>query len=290
MIDKIDISQAQAERTLDFLNSYYDIQSAPVAAMMAAFSRSCILTNTGNIEALSTASAEAEAIAENLLSAQGTGDLQLDPAIVVAYYKLLASKGAKTSNLQALVKVVAAELERQPQEVKDLGRVRYLTRVLANLGIMDPPVPAKRPHRLHSSDLSRLVVADCDEIHDFIDHLSADAVSVSDDLAQILSYLALAEMRNYKIDWSARVLRFLIEVDRIDNRVVESVHYIALQRTSTGGYGFVDPMTESEEDPIERFRTFQLPITLHAVWLMGTFNDAVKGLRQASAPASKLIA
>jgi hypothetical protein len=266
------ISSGQAETTLAYLRQNYDVAAAPAEAMLATFARGCLMTDAGALDRPAIAAAEAEEMAGALSDHPAGAALKLDPVILVSHYRMVEQSGALPV-FHRLVAKVAGELEAQPEEVQKLGRVRLLRRMLADAGFMSPPQP--RPEKalglLH--DAAALLVAGHAEIDDLIDHLAANGAAIPAEVAEILSYVALAELRNYHVDWSSKVLRFLIGVGSVGDCVVEAVRFIALQRSTSGGYGFKDPLKEDPLEPLERFRSFHLPITLHAVWLIKLAGD-----------------
>jgi len=261
------LSREQAETTLAYLDQHRDVAAAPAEAMLATFARACLLTDPDGLDRGASAAAEAEELARALLAHPDGATLKLDPFILTSHYRMVG-QDHDCPAFRQLVATVANELERQPEEVQRLGRVRALRRMLSDAGFLSPPQLRPEKELGLLNDLAALLVASHQEIDDLVDHLAANGSAIPAGAADILSYVALAELRNYHVDWSSKVLRFLLSMGSVNDSVTEAVRFIALQRSTSGGYGFTDPSAQDPLSPRDRFRTFHLPITLHAVWLI----------------------
>lgn len=285
-ITELELTPSQAAKTQEFLASHYDVGAAPASAFLATFARCMLHLKSG---ASDSAIAEAEVLASAVLSRSDQDTLELDPLIVVSHFAALAHEAGRMPSFSEMVSKISSELDAAPREIKMSGRVKFLQRLLSDLGFGSSPEPSPKKSLALASDPVRLVTASCDEIHEVLHHLDADRTPLAEETVEILSYLALAEMRNYRVDWSATVLRFLIGRGHINDRVIEALRFVSMQRSVNGGYGFIDPLGGAESDPVQRFRSFHLPITLHAIWLLDVLVSS-KSLANGAQPNPKPVA
>jgi hypothetical protein len=100
------------------------------------------------------------------------------------------------------------------------------------------------------------------------DHLLADRRPMDEIGVQILSLIALAELRNYRVDLGCVLLRAVFQLGVPCAESMEALHFIALQRRRDGRYGFANQFGEAAEPDEEQHLNMYLPLTVNAVWLL----------------------
>lgn len=262
------LSDRQAVGTLDYLAGF--AASGAVAdsdletAVVAAFARCCILTGTTAAGDPRLAAREAEAVAALLLEHPQREALALDPLLVLEHHKMLHDAGLSTPRFAELAEAIAARLALLDDQTRAQARTRRMTRLLAYVGIGAPPAPVAAA----LASPGRLLLESFEALAERIDVATANAEPLAPETGTILAMLALAELREYRLDLGAHLLRYLLTCGYRDAYVAEALAFIALQRTHAGSYGFVDPLREDGRSAAERETGFRLPVTLNAVWLL----------------------
>lgn len=275
------ITESQALRSLEYLEQFRSESSVPQFDSLATFSRACILLNGSFSFDQGIAVAEADAFAGKILD-RGDENLGLDPYILTSHGRLLSLAGLKSQKLDALLAKIGAALSSQPDEVRQVGRIRHMVKLLNDSGFAIEQVPAPDKAFSFLSEPSSLIAADAEVVGDFVDHVAADATELGTDICEILALLAVAELRSYRVDIASRILRLLLSQEKQQSIVEDGVSFVALQRTSNGSYGFFDPFNEDAPHESERHERFHLPITLNAVWLMFEFERTRHSVAQAA--------
>jgi hypothetical protein len=99
------------------------------------------------------------------------------------------------------------------------------------------------------------------------DHLLADQRQLDEIEVQILALIALAELRNYRVDLGCALLRAVFHLGVPCPESIEAFNFIALQRRRDGRYGFANQFAEATEPDEEQHLSLYLPLTVNAVWL-----------------------
>ncbi len=261
------ISRDQAAKTLDWLAKLTSGSSSLQQAMLVAFARCCLFTNRHLMLPEHGAAEEADELSSAILD-RGDENLNLDPLILAAHYLMLMQSGIRSDPLRAVLERIVAALAAQPDDVRQLGRVRYTILLLREAGFsVEGPASRRVPARLPATD-RELLSMPIERIVDLLEHAAADGLVIAGDTAEILSLVTLAELRNYRIDLAAKMLRMMMAVGCRNPILDEAVAFIALQRSTDGRYGFFDPFAAEAATEAERAVSFNLPVTLNAVWLL----------------------
>jgi len=105
------------------------------------------------------------------------------------------------------------------------------------------------------------------EMAEIADHLQADQRPLDSLSSRILSLIALAELRNYRIDLGCVLLRTVLQLGEPCAESEDALNFIALQRRRDGRYGFPNQFVESSEPGDDQHLKIYLPLTVNAVWL-----------------------
>jgi hypothetical protein len=105
------------------------------------------------------------------------------------------------------------------------------------------------------------------ELAEIADHVAADGERLDSISTCILSLVALAELRNYRVDLGCSLLRAALEFGEPCAESVDALNFIALQRRRDGRYGFPNQFAETASPAGDPNLTIYLPLTVHAVWL-----------------------
>jgi hypothetical protein len=167
---------------------------------------------------------------------------------------------------------VAKELSAQPEKVSSLGRVRLLNDRLRDLGYAVEKVGPHRSAAILLKTVSSWLNAPLAELGDLVDHLMADGDPLDPVQSEALSLIALAELRNYRVDVGCKVLRLVLRQGEISGETTEALNYVAVQRRRNGSYGFTNPFQEKNADAVANDLSLHLPMTLNAAWLFYTAN------------------
>lgn len=261
------MSDSQREVTLRYLDHFQDVPSLwPVAC----FARACLLLARRASSDIAQACEEAEAMARAILAHPDRDGLELDPLLLVEHSAMLSRAGCVTPQLHQIVQMIADQMDGLPDDVRAAGRTGHLARLLAKAGLGSKPGVGTCPP---APDEEKLLLRSSDEIRELIENLSATPRVLTDTAAEILSLLALSELRDYRLDCGIAILRYLIQSNQADAYLVEAVRFVALQRTALGTYGFSNPLIDDGLDPAERDQRLHLPNTLNAVWLFKLVED-----------------
>ncbi|QAY78396.1 hypothetical protein [Sphingosinicella sp. BN140058] len=257
--------------TLKYLGGFRD---KPDLFPLACFARACLLLATAESADAEQACEEAEAMARTVLGHPNANSLQLDPLLLVSHFEMLANAGCETPQMRELVQLIADEVAQLPPDVRSSGRAGQLVRLLANHGFAPGSGGAPGTQPLPADEF--LLLQSSDAIQELIEQLSGTSVILSQITAELLSLIALSELRDYRLDCGIRILRFLIDAGWNNIYLAEAIRFVALQRTVAGTYGFVNPLVQDELDGERRDSGLHLPNTLNAVWLFKVVADRAR--------------
>lgn len=267
------MTAAQAKVTNSFLTNLAEQRSDQTSQLQILSARAFLACHIPFDLDLEDVAAKTEVFSAQLLVDQSANTLSLDPLPLIILHRILHKAGQSIPSLTAITGRISDELIRQPATILALAHPRLISAQLARLGykVNIPPATAHVTKIMKSADCWLNLSAD--ELSEFIDHLQMVDTNISEDGFHILGLIALAELRNYRIDLGCKILRTLIRRKILSIEVQEAVTYIALQRRRNGSYGFINPFHNIglECDGSDPAANFHLPITLNVLWL---FHDA----------------
>jgi hypothetical protein len=156
--------------------------------------------------------AEAAALGARILSYPQPDELGLDPVLLIEIYKILGQYGVDVPEVRCLLERVVTELLAQPAEMLGAGRVRFIAAQLAALGFPVHPVKAPKAMAAVLKSPEKWFTASVAELAEIADHLLADQSRLDPAAVQILSLIALAELRNYRVDLGCVLLRAVFQL------------------------------------------------------------------------------
>lgn len=268
------LTPQQAARTDDYLRNLGETYATVPVRLQSLFGRCCLAAvpefqGSGGVDVARVVSDTIE-YAENLLRDPNANQLGLDPLLLVEADWILQQSGRVVPALRPLVARVAKELAAQPEKVASLGRVRLLTARLRYLGYSVEAVGPHRSAEVLLKNVSAWLDAPLPELGDLVEHLMADGEPLYPAQSEALSLIALAELRNYRVDVGCKVLRLVLRQGEVTEETVEALNYVAVQRRRNGSYGFTNPFQEKKVDAATHDLSLHLPMTLNAAWLFST--------------------
>ncbi|HET6233097.1 MAG TPA: hypothetical protein VFE05_23675 [Longimicrobiaceae bacterium] len=273
---------AQAAKTYAYLERFVPFEAGPKASVSATFARCCLAANPDLELDPAPAAAEAASMAAAALAHPDRARMDLDPLLLVSCHGVLADAGFEVGALREMLGEVATAFAGLPAPVRELGRVRHIASLLAARGFGVVVGAAGREAAELAKSPARILNAPGDVVADLADHLFADGAELGEDLTVMLALTALGELRNYRVDLGAKLLRLVTSLGRPCLETEEGLNFVALQRRRTGAYGFVNPFLPPSEDPAELDRGFFLPMTLNAAWLFHTAAAPRRGPTEAA--------
>lgn len=268
------LTSLQAAHTDDYLRQVGETHPTASVRLQTLFGRCCLAAvpeyqGPPGVD-LSRVLSDVGSYAENLLRDPNADRLGLDPLLLVEADWLLQQSGHPIPALRPLTARVAKELTAQPEKVSSLGRVRLLTDRLRDLGYAVEEVAPHRSAAILLKTVSSWLNAPLAELGDLVDHLMADNEPLDTTQSEALSLIALAELRNYRVDVGCKVLRLVLRQGEISDETSEALNYVAVQRRRNGSYGFINPFQEKNPDTVASDLSLHLPMTLNAAWLFYT--------------------
>jgi hypothetical protein len=260
---------AQAAKSYEYLSPFVRFEVDPKLTVAAVLARCCLATHPGLGLDVARAAEEAAQLARAALSHPDRARLDLDPLLLVTCHALLAPQGYTSGPLQELLQEVARAFATLPSEVRAMGRVRHVASLLASLGFSVTVSPAGKEVKELTGTPSKLLNASVQTLSDTVDHLSAEKTGLSQELSVMLALTALGELRNYRMDIGAKLLRLIVAQGHYCEEAEEGLNFVALQRRRNGAYGFINPFQE-QEPGTDVQKAFFLPVTLNAAWLLRT--------------------
>jgi hypothetical protein len=265
------LSFEQAIKTDRYCRALGDIYFNNTAAyIQSLFARCCLATTPGFNFDLRKIAEDSSRIAKTILSHPNRDELAIDPLLVVQIRLMLMSAGMDVAILRELVDLIAGELAGQGEDIRIQGRVRRIASLLTSLGYVNDVVkPPGDTLRVLDNPGVWLGLPTA-QLSDVVDHFFADKAGLDDMGSQIMSLVALGELRNYRLDFGCKLLRLVFSQGVICLEANEALNFVALQRRRDGGYGFVNPFLEAEQSEGDNALSLHLPATLNAVWLFRT--------------------
>jgi hypothetical protein len=258
---------AQAAATHEYLGRFTDFGANPPAALAAVFARCCLATHPDFGLDAEAAGAEAGGLAMAALGHTDRARLDLDPLLLVSCQGVLADAGTRVPALGEMLAEAARALAGLEGPVRQVGRVRHVAALLAARGYEVRAAPAAKEVRELIGAPARILNAPAEVVADLADHLFADGAELGEDLTVMLGLTALGEMRNYRVDLGAKLLRLAVAHGTPCEEVEEGLDFVALQRRRGGAYGFTNPFLVPEGGADEMETGYFLPMTLNAAWL-----------------------
>jgi hypothetical protein len=268
-IEPVLLSTEDAARTATYLRELSDRFPDVPVRVQALFGR-CCLAAAGYEHSTEALGGEAAALGERILNDPEPHRLDLDPLLLIEIHQMLKRAGAAAAAMHRVIEQIASALQAQPAETQRAGRVRNMASHLASLGLPARPAgPSREMARLLSAP-GRWFGASVAELAEIPHHLVADGRPLDDMTTRILSLLALAELRNYRIDLGCTLLRAVFQLGENSPESTDALNFIALQRRRDGRYGFPNQFAESPELENGQHLSLYLPLTVNAVWLFRT--------------------
>ncbi|HYK00234.1 MAG TPA: hypothetical protein VE974_00665 [Thermoanaerobaculia bacterium] len=260
------LSAEQIERTSNYLENVRDRYATPVVRVQSLFGRCCLATLAPE-PAWSALAEEAATLANDLARLAPQGNPDLDPLALIEIHRMMKREGREVAPLRELLAKIGPELEKQPSEVRSIGRVRVIASLLSELGFPAKPVKASKDAANLLDEEESWITAPVPRLSDLADHLVANRVRLDEPQSRILALIALGELRNYRLDLGCKLLRAVMQWGIPCDEARDGVDFIALQRRRDGRYGFVDRLSEKSGAAADPELTLHLPLTLNAVWL-----------------------
>ncbi|MFN7397538.1 MAG: hypothetical protein ACK5SX_00410 [Sandaracinobacter sp.] len=271
------LSEQQAHTTLAFLDRFTDYQNSDrqsvAYAAKASFAKCCVFIGMPDLvsRGFERAQQEGDALAKLIVGHANRENLDLDPILLIEHFKLLRSVGADVPAFGDLAGMVAEHFNQIDDAMSNESRVLRLQRLLADVGMSNPP----RTNLAVLKNGDELLLEPSGKITAIVDIAISRGEQPSSEMGALLALLALSEVREYRIDLASHILRFLVSSRYHDEYVQEAVAFIALQRTASGAYGFIDPLREGLPSKAERDAAFSLPVTLSALWLISLVSQTI---------------
>jgi len=263
----LSISAEDAASTSDYLKGLSERSSNLVVVAQSLFARCCLSTLPESRLRMEDLHAEAIDLGNRILSHPQPDQLGMDPVLVIEIYRLLKESGFEAGSMRAVVERMAPELLEHPEEMQRLGRVRLIAAKLEALGF---PIRQAKPAKTMAAMLKspeKWFSAPAAEIAEIADHVLADQRPLDLLSSRILALIALAELRNYRIDLGCVLLRTVLQLGQPCPESEDALNFIALQRRRDGRYGFPNQFVESSEPGDDQHLKIYLPLTVNAVWL-----------------------
>jgi hypothetical protein len=263
------LSDDDAVVTASYLAGLSERSPDIAANVQTLFGRCCLSTLSDEID-LDALAGEAAVLGRRILDYPDPHQLALDPLLLMESHLIFERAGKRIAVLHELHDRMASELLQQPAEAQRIGRVRVIASRLASLGYrVQVAKPGKDAAALLKSP-ERWFGASVTQLADLADHLIADSRRLDSISTKILSLIALAELRNYRVDLGCTLLRAVFQLGEKCSEAMDALSFIALQRRRDGRYGFSNQFAESAERDGDQHMSLYLPLTVNAVWLFRT--------------------
>src|SRR5262245_22619655 len=211
-IELVRLSAEDAIRTFIYLKELSEREPDISAGVQSLFGRCCLSTLPGVDINLDDLAAEASRLGGRIIDHPDAQTLGLDPLLLIEIHRILAGAGKTVSVLDELHRRMAMELRQQPAETRQVGRVRLIASRLEGLGYAAEPAQPDKDAAALLQAPERWFGAPVPQMADLADHLVADALSLDDVATRVLSLIALAELRNYRVDLGCTLLRTVFEL------------------------------------------------------------------------------
>jgi hypothetical protein len=261
------LSLEEGARTESYLKSLAQECPSLTVAVQVLFGRCCLAVSSDSGAGMQELSNDAAAVGRSILSHPEPDKLSLDPLLLVEIHRMLRGAGWTVAQLEDLLDRIVSELSRQSPEALSTGRVRYIASQLAPLGYrIKLTGPSKEVSSLLESPASWFSLS-LPALADLADHLIAGGRELDEISTNVLSLIALAELRNYRIDVACKLLRTAMQLGVRCPEANEGLNFIALQRRRDGYYGFSNQLLESADSAGDKHLSLYLPLTVNALWL-----------------------
>ncbi len=279
----LSLSAEEAAATAVYLKELSDRSSNLTVVAQSLFARCCLYGLCRSALSLEGLSREANALGSLILTDPQPEQLGMDPVLLIEIYKMMKGSGAEPAVFRTLLVRMATELAAQPEETRRIGRVRLIASQLAALGFaIRPDRPTREMERMLRTP-ERWFTASAAEMAEIADHLLAGEDSLDHLSTRILPLIALAELRNYRVDLGCALLRVVCQLGERCPESEDALNFVALQRRRDGRYGFPNQMAESAAPGDDQHLKLYLPLTVNAVWLLSV--EAASHLREVAVSA-----
>lgn len=262
------LTTEEALRTSSYLRELSAQFPGIAVAVQSIFGRCCIASacNLG----LGELGAEAADLGNRILRCHEPDRLDLDPLLLIGIHHMLRDSDKSVTVLHNLLDRITLSLVAQPAETQRAGRVRNISAQLASLGFSIRPAKASKEMARFVDSPDRWFGCSVAQLADIAHHLVADDEALDEISTRILSLLALAELRNYRVDLGCTLLRTVFALGVPSFESTEALNFIALQRRRDGRYGFPNQFAEGTASNSNPHLSVFLPLTVNAVWLFRT--------------------
>ncbi len=263
----LSLSAEDAASTSAYLKELSDRSSNLTVVAQSLFARCCLSTLSCSRLSMEELNTEAISLGNRILSHPQPDQLGMDPVLVIEIYRLLKESGFEAATIRRVVERMAPELLDHSEETQRIGRVRLIAAKLVALGF---PIRLAKPAKAMASLLKspeKWFSVPAVEMAEIADHVMADQHPLDLLSSRILSLIALAELRNYRIDLGCVLLRTVLQLGVPCPESEDALNFIALQRRRDGRYGFPNQFVESSEPGDDQHLKIYLPLTVNAVWL-----------------------
>jgi len=259
------LSTEEALTTTTYLKELARQFPGLVVGIQSLFGRCCLVSAFDlSLDALA---AEAQELGTQVLSHPESDKLGLDPLLLIEVCSMLQGAGKSVAALDELLRRMASSLGAQSAETQQVGRVRVIAAKLAASGFAIRAAGKSReisrlvdsPDRWFGCSLAQLSEIAC--------HLAADGEPLDETSTRILSLLALAELRNYRVDLGCTLVRTVFELGEPCVESSEALNFIALQRRRDGRYGFPNQFATGTTTDGDPHLSVFLPLTVNVAWL-----------------------
>lgn len=229
------------------------------------FGRCCLASISGM--GLDRLGMEAADLANRILNHPEPDRLDLDPLLLIEIHQMLQAAKTNIAVLGSVLTRIALLLQMQPTETRQVGRARLVAAQLNSAGFFNSPAKKSREMASLLDSPDRWFGCSVAQLAELADHLLADAEPLDEISAKILSLLALAELRNYRVDLGCTLLRAVFQLGVPMAESTEALNFIALQRRRDGRYGFANQFADGAKPESDPHLSMFLPLTVNAVWL-----------------------
>jgi hypothetical protein len=264
------LSAEDAITTYIYLKELSEKEPDISVGVQSLFGRCCLSTLPGVSINLNDLASEAARLGRRIVDHPDAQQLQLDPLLLIEIHRILAGAGKTVPVLDDLHRRMAMELYQQPAETKRVGRVRVIASRLEGLGYPAEPARPDKATAARLRDPGPWFGASVAQLADVADHLAADGLPLDHVATRVLSLIALAELRNYRVDLGCTLLRTVFELGEPCHEAADALLFIALQRRRDGRYGFANHAGGSVDQSQDPQLSMFLPLTVNAVWLFRT--------------------
>ena len=206
-----------------------------------------------------------ELTAKTLHSLQSAVDL--DPQLILSVALAYQERNINISKLTELVDKIGQSLQSQSEAIQAMGRVRNMNKNLIELGCNNQLSQQPKAIQKQLKDDAAWLTLSNDELIEMTLHCIADDRQLNEQESEIISLIALGEMRNNQIDAASKLLKLVIELGVLGDATQESLNFVAMQRRRQGYYGFNNPLVDEQVQSDEQLISYHLPLTINILWL-----------------------